>query len=182
MSRNIITSKLSSPFPTPSVQEGGFFVDIRDNQRSVDLSTGEVIDENNIRRTISLNTQSVNQETDPYTSKIIKLIPADIIGVYLGVFNIIKSSSENQGNNRTLQWIVFGLILLITPFYLKKVAGVISTRQIVFSTISFVVWAFSLGGPLDGEDIGGYTIQFLGALFLPIYTLVIPLFYTGNSK
>ncbi len=157
-------------------------MDIRDNQRSVDLSTGEVIDENNIRRTISLNTQSVNQETDPYTSKIIKLIPADIIGVYLGVFNIIKSSSENQGNNRTLQWIVFGLILLITPFYLKKVAGVISTRQIVFSTISFVVWAFSLGGPLDGEDIGGYTIQFLGALFLPIYTLVIPLFYTGNSK
>lgn len=182
MSRNIITSKFPSPLLTSSAQEGGYFIDIRDNQRSVDLSTGEVIDENKIRRTVAVSTPSVEQETDPYTSKIIKLIPADIIGVYLGVFNIIKSSSENQVNNNTLQWIVFGLILIITPFYLKKVAGVIGTRQIAFSTLSFVVWAFSLGGPLDGQDIGGYTIQFLGALFLPIYTLLIPLFYTGNSK
>jgi len=118
------------------------------------------------------------QEEDPYVSKIIKLIPADIISVYLAVFNIIKSSDKNPEANQTLQWIVFGLILVITPFYLKKFAKIDTTRQIIFCTLSFVVWVFSLGGPLDGVLIAGkYTAQFLGAVFLPIYTLAIPLVY-----
>lgn len=129
----------------------------------------------------TLNEEQKSKE-DPYVSKIIKLIPADIISVYLAVFNIIKSSTQNQGNNINLQWIVFILILLITPFYLKKVAKIETLQQIVFCTLSFVVWVFSLGGPLDGVSIGGYTAQFLGAILLPIYTLLIPLIYTTNQK
>lgn len=122
------------------------------------------------------------QKEDPYVSKIIKLIPSDIISVYLAVFNIIKSTNQNAEGNSTLQWIVFFLILLITPFYLKKVAQIKTTKQIIFCTVSFVVWVFSLGGPLDGQNIAGYTAQFLGAVFLPIYTLFIPLFYSQTEQ
>jgi len=118
---------------------------------------------------------------DPYVSKIIKLIPADIISVYLAIFNIIKSNNQNPDGNPTLQWIVFGLMIIITPFYLKKVALINTTKQIVFCTVSFAVWVFSMGGPLDGQIIIGYTAQFLGAVFLPIYTLLIPLLYNQTE-
>ena len=132
----------------------------------------------------AITTLGVKQtpKEDPYVSKIIKLIPADIISVYLAVFNIVKSNNQNADGNSTLQWIVFGLLLAITPFYLKKVAQINTTKQIVFCTISFVVWVFSLGGPLDGVSIGGYTAQFLGAVFLPIYTLLIPLLYNQTES
>jgi len=136
------------------------------------------------RNIISKRTISALAETpkeDPYVSKIIKLIPADIISVYLAVFNIIKSNNQNAEGNPTLQWIVFGLMLLITPFYLKKVAQINTTKQTIFCTVSFVVWVFSLGGPLDGQNIAGYTAQFLGAVFLPIYTLLIPLLYNQTE-
>lgn len=119
----------------------------------------------------------LTSEDDKYISKIIKLVPAEIISVYLAVFNLIESSTQQPAGSKNLQWIVFLLIVAITPFYLKKVAKITSTRQILFCTFSFVVWVLSMGGPLKDELIGGYTMQFLGAIFLPIYTLIIPLVY-----
>jgi hypothetical protein len=82
----------------------------------------------------AITTLGVEQtpKEDPYVSKIIKLIPADIISVYLAVFNIVKSNNQNADGNSTLQWIVFGLLLAITPFYFKKVAQINTTKQIVF--------------------------------------------------
>lgn len=36
---------------------------------------------------------------------------------------------------------------------------------------------YLIGGPMDGKMIVGYTPQFLGAIILPVYTLVIPMVY-----
>jgi len=134
------------------------------------------------KSTISALDAGQTPKEDPYVSKIIKLIPADIISVYLAVFNIVKSNNLNPDGNTTLQWIVFGLVLIITPFYLKKVAQINTTKQIILCTVSFVIWVFSMGGPLDGVSIGGFTAQFLGAILLPIYTLFIPLLYTPTES
>lgn len=53
---------------------------------------------------------------DPYVSKVIKLVPVEIITVYSAVFNIIKSNTQNAEGNATLQWIIFAVIFVITPF------------------------------------------------------------------
>lgn len=124
----------------------------------------------------TLVNQTANQE-DKYISKIIKLIPAEIVSVYLAVFNIADSNRQQPDGNNGLQWTVFLLILFITPFYLKKIAGITGTKQIIFCTLSFVVWVFSMGGPMKDVLIWGNSMQFLGAVFLPIYTLAIPLVY-----
>jgi hypothetical protein len=120
-------------------------------------------------------------KADQYFSEIIKLIPADIISVYLAVFNILKSNRQNPDNNHVLQLIVFGVFILITPFYLKKIAKIISTKQIVYCMIAFILWVFSLGGPVEGQMIAGYSTQFLGAVLLPIYTLFIPFIYNQTE-
>jgi hypothetical protein len=118
---------------------------------------------------------------DPYFSTIIKLIPADIISVYFALFSLIRANKQNPDNNDILQLILFGVFLLITPFYLKKIAKVISMKQIILCTIAFIFWVLSLGGPVEGMIIAGYTTQFIGAILLPIYTLFIPLIYSKTE-
>ena len=82
------------------------------------------------KRTIALmDPIQFTPKEDPYFSKIIKLIPADIISVYFALFNLIKNNNQNPDFNPVLQLIVFGLFLLITPFYLKKLARVISANK-----------------------------------------------------
>jgi hypothetical protein len=134
------------------------------------------------KRTISgLDPGQVAPAEDQYFSRIIKLIPADIISVYFAVFNLIKSNNQNPDFSPILQLIVFGLFLLITPFYLKKLAKIISVKQIIYCTVAFILWVFSLGGPVEGQTIAGYSLQFLGAVFLPVYTLLVPFVYNKTE-
>jgi len=126
---------------------------------------------------LTAQTQDGNTGNDPYLNKLIKLVPTEIIGVYLTVFNLIKAQQGNPENNYQLQWIVFIILALITPFYLKRVAQISSWSQIVLCFLSFCIWVFTIGGPMDGKMIVGFTPQFLGAIILPIYTLVIPMVY-----
>jgi hypothetical protein len=116
-------------------------------------------------------------EPDPWAAKVLKLIPGDIVSVYLAVFTLVQSQGGENDQTRLVQWIIFGVIALIAPFYLRKVANIQSKRQIVLIEISFFIWVLSIGGPLSGLSWGKFTPQFLGAIILPIYTLVIPIFY-----
>lgn len=129
------------------------------------------------KQNMTLSRADDNKE-DPYVNKLLKLIPADVIAVYLTVFNLIKAYQRSDGGtNTTFQWIVFIAILLITPFYLKFIAKIESTLQIIFCMVSFCIWVFSMGGPMDGQEISGYSVQFIASVILPIYTLLIPFIY-----
>jgi hypothetical protein len=138
-----------------------------------------------ITRKAAISVQAASSQEDPYVNKLLKLIPADIIAVYLTVFNLIQAYQRSDGgSNDTFQWIVFGIILVITPFYLRLIAKVESMLQIVFCVISFCIWVFSIGGPATGKELGGYSIQFIASIILPIYTLFIPFVYekaTNNN-
>ena|SRR5687767_7520785 len=119
------------------------------------------------------------EPADNYASQIVKLIPVEIVGVYLGISNLIDGQKITDPS--TIQWLVFFAILIITPFYLKRVAGIHGSRQIIVATISFIIWALSLGGPFESffrdRLSEGLTIKFIGGIILMIYTLVVPIFY-----
>ncbi|MBO9681296.1 MAG: hypothetical protein J7502_01265 [Flavisolibacter sp.] len=136
-----------------------------------------------ITKTAAITVQANTNQEDPYVNKLLKLIPADIIAVYLTVFNLIQAYQRSDGGtNGTFQWIVFAAILVITPFYLRLIAKVESVLQIIFCVISFCIWVFSIGGPGTGKEIGGYSIQFIASILLPIYTLFIPFVYEKATK
>ncbi len=122
------------------------------------------------------------EQPDNYAAQIVKLIPVEVVGVYLGISNLIEGQQiTDAATNQTVQWIVFFTILLITPFYLHRAAGVTDKAQLWISTLSFIVWALSLGGPFalffDDKLAGGLTIKFLGAILIMVYSLVVPIFY-----
>lgn len=114
---------------------------------------------------------------DDYKSKLIKLIPTEIVATYIFIDGIIKSSGINDGASTLIQWSVFGLLFFINPAYLYKVSGVNHRQQLLVSTIGFGVWVFALGGPfltlLTTEERP--IVYLLGSIVLALYTLIIPI-------
>ena len=119
---------------------------------------------------------------DPWYSTIVKLIPGEIISVYFALFNMVRINKEQPAKNDLLQLIIFGIFLIICPLYLRKIAKIKSIKQIIYCSIAFIIWVLSFGGPVEGLQTGGYSVQFLGSLILPLYTLVAPLVYHKTEK
>ncbi len=111
-------------------------------------------------------------QADNYLDRVVKYVPADVIAVYLAVDNILKNAGDVD-NLETYLWVVFAVLLILTPIYLWRVAQVRKRLQIAISTASFAVWVFALGGPFT--YLGWYEpIQ--GAILLPLFTFGVSIF------
>jgi hypothetical protein len=71
---------------------------------------------------------------------------------------------------------VFVLLLIANILY-KKQAGVKDWRQLLISSISYVLWVLSVGGPVPGFHIGKQDAVILSSILVPVYTLFVPLIY-----
>jgi hypothetical protein len=107
--------------------------------------------------------------TDEYVDRIIKLIPGEVVALYITLAGILAASSQNSG---ILFWLIFVICLAGTPLYLKKISKVNNHVQIAVSTVAFIVWVFALGGPF--ATMAWYQ-PIYGALLLPIFTFFIPM-------
>ncbi|MEO5563049.1 MAG: hypothetical protein ABIR18_06425 [Chitinophagaceae bacterium] len=115
---------------------------------------------------------------DNYAAQIVKLIPAEIVGVYLGLQNLVSSLVEPT--RYVTQFIFFIIILAITPFYLKTVGGITDKRQRMIAIISYCIWSISLGGPFAyilTKYNSPISAQIIGGALIMIYTLVVPILY-----
>jgi hypothetical protein len=100
-----------------------------------------------------------------YLQKLVKLIPGEIIALYLAIASFVPKEV-------VAQFIVAGLALVLTPIYLVNVGKVKNTLQVALSTISFAVWVFVTGGPFAGMP--WYQAWIPGAV-LAAYTLIVPI-------
>jgi hypothetical protein len=126
------------------------------------------------------NDQSEAQ--DNYTAQIVKLIPAEIVGVYLGLQNLVDSLAEPT--RYITQLVFFIIILAIAPLYLKKVGGITDNRQRIIAVISYCIWSISLGGPfayLLTKFNSPISAQIIGGALIMIYTLVVPILYKKSD-
>jgi hypothetical protein len=117
-------------------------------------------------------------EVDDYKTRLLKLIPTEIIAAYVAIDSVLKGNIVAlQAANiyEKLSWIVFGLLFILTPIYLKAITKVNPAAQIIFSTIAFGVWVLTLGGPFI--FVLGNLTYILGSIILVFYTLIIPFVY-----
>jgi len=109
-------------------------------------------------------------EADKYVDRLVKYVPPDVIAVFLAVEGAINTAGA--ANYQVFAWVVFGIILVATPFYLAKVGGVTKPAQIVIATVAFAVWAFAYSGP-------PFSLLNIAPLYstvvLALYTFLIPL-------
>jgi hypothetical protein len=127
--------------------------------------------------------------TQPYSDKLVKLIPSEIIGAYMVLSNIlgytagmqasVKPSAVTESDLKpVLLQIVFFVLLILTPVYLKKISRVNNISQLMVTTISFVIWVYTLGGPFI---VWGIYYSIIGSVVLVLWSVIIPLFVIPTS-
>lgn len=114
------------------------------------------------------------EQQNSFLQVLLKLIPSEIIAVYLFVQDIVP--------RLLVPHLVAALVLVgLTPVYLRWAAQVRSKTHLVISTLSVVVWIYAMGsGPLRFVNAPYYE-PWHGAVLLAIWTLVPPMFLTGSK-
>lgn len=111
---------------------------------------------------------------DTYFDKVVKYIPADIVGAWVAVTGLITGAQNVPST--TLLWIVFVVGVVLTAawtwFQTNQQNQPTAVTQILISTLAFVVWVFALGGPF--ATLGFYRPLY-GSLLLILSTLVVGL-------
>jgi len=112
-------------------------------------------------------------EIDTYFDKVVKYIPADIVGAWVAVTGLVSSARDVP--RQTILWVAFGIGLILTAWWTLKQAAApgrpAPVTQVIISTGAFAVWVFALGGPF--QFVPGREVY--GSLLLILYTLVVAL-------
>ena len=110
---------------------------------------------------------------DTYFDKVVKYIPADIVGAWVAVTGLVTGTSGAP--RQTILWVAFVVGLILTAWWTLRQAAAPGRRpaatQAIVSTGAFAVWVYALGGPF--EHVPGQKLY--GSLLLILYTLVAAL-------
>lgn len=122
------------------------------------------------------NTSGATTSVDTYFDRIIKYIPADIVGAWVAVTGLIKSGGEDIPAN-TLLWVGFLIGIVLTALWTLKQTSVprnnsAAITQTAVATVSFIIWVFALGGPFANME---FYQPIYGSLVLIFYNLAIGL-------
>jgi hypothetical protein len=123
-------------------------------------------------------------ETQPYSDKLVKFIPTEIVGAYMMLAGFLgfgpgASALPAEKVDDALIQVVFFFLLALVPAYLWVVSGVRHVVQIIVATLSFVVWVYSLGGPFE---LWGFHNPVVASVILVLWTLVPPLFISATPQ
>ncbi len=115
--------------------------------------------------------------TDDYMSQVLKHIPTEIVMAYVAIDGVLRTTyrigvPHEREMLLKLLWIVAAALTVITPFWLWRVMRVKRFEQLFISTLSVPVWLFALGGPFAFQS---WYKPALGAVVLPLYTLIVPI-------
>jgi len=108
------------------------------------------------------------QAPDSYADRLLKYIPAEVIGAYIAADAMLRSPAQPS---LVLYWLVFGLGMILTPLYLWRIQKIQTLLQLTISTAAFAVWVFTLGGPFK-LSFDWYNPLY-GAILLPFFTLIV---------
>jgi len=125
--------------------------------------------------------RSIKQDQD-YKSKLLKLIPTEIIAAYMVIHGIFQGQVIQVGEKdltHVVGWSVFVALLVLTPLYLVKIHAVKSKAQVILTTLSFPVWVYTIGGPF--KMAGWYQPQ-IASCILVVWTLIIPLVIVSEKR
>jgi uncharacterized membrane-anchored protein len=112
------------------------------------------------------------QVKDDFRDKLIKLIPAEIVAAYLALQAHLMQFGD------AVIWSVIGILFLLTFFYLRRFGKVKNWWQLIFSSLSFLVWVYSIA---PQAILGKLYNPQLATIVLVLWTLLIPFFF-GRTK
>jgi hypothetical protein len=125
--------------------------------------------------TIAYQAKGLGRGVDTYFDRVVKYIPADVVGAWVFVTAAISGAPEDVPKGALL-WIAFVCGIVLTALWTLKQTSSPEFRpavtQTTIATTAFGVWVFALGGPF--VTLGFYR-PIYGSLLLALYTLVVAL-------
>jgi hypothetical protein len=120
--------------------------------------------------------RTIRREDNRFLTALLKLIPSEVVAVYLFVLGILPPRPVPH-------LVVAGVLVVLTPLYLRFSMGVRSADQLAISCISMLIWIYALGqGPVRFLQPPWYE-PWYGSVALAIWTLIPPMFlYRGNGN
>jgi hypothetical protein len=121
--------------------------------------------------------------SDDYLSRLLKLLPAPVVALYLFGSNIIPTTST-LGTTSLIVWsiICLGLVVLVTATFTKPSPTETETKQgpdwkhVAIAAVSFIIYLYALGGPFAPFHL---VIGFIASLLVAGWTFIVPYFYQG---
>ena len=123
--------------------------------------------------------QGMLADFQSYLDRLIKMIPAEVIGLYLVGKGIIPA-------DQTIPLLIWILICLIAVVAVRiygtndpNAVHHIDWPHVAISAVAFLIWVYTIGG------IGGLFVDFsqkypyVGSLMVLVWTFFVPLFYRG---
>lgn len=136
------------------------------------------------RRIVEAELQRSGQTSnvDNYLEKITKLIPSEILGVWITIKTMVEGN-ESIPENRIL-WGIFIFCLILTFAYIRLLPRELekkpTVKQGIISVGAFMVWAIAIGGK-PFISISWYH-PIYGSILMVLYTVVIPLIPLEKRK
>ncbi len=84
-------------------------------------------------------------DVDGYADKLVKLIPAEVISLYLSMSLILTNSKDTV--HISVPAIVYGFCAFATWFYMRFTLKVTDWRQLLVTVLAFLVWGFAFSEP-----------------------------------
>ena len=110
---------------------------------------------------------------DGYRDRLVKLIPAEIVAAYLA----LQPSLVDLGDAVIV--VVIAALFVLTFFYLRQLGGVKNLFQLGFSSISFLIWVYSIAPEPILKVL--YNPP-LASVVLVMWTLLVPFFFKGGDS
>lgn len=107
------------------------------------------------------------REDNNFRDRLLKNIPSEVLGVYLAACGVVTD------NSNWILWVIFVLCLIATPLWMYFAQAVRSKLQITLATLSFVIWAITLGAPFT--DLWAEITLLGSALIVVCSGLIFPL-------
>ena len=112
-----------------------------------------------------------------YMERLVKLIPAEVVGLYLVGQGIIPPAEKVA----IVVWsiVCLALVILVRAKVTGDRANNLSPQWIAVgvSAISFVIWVYTMPGPFQVYHVA---IPYLGSLAVLVWTFIVPFLYQGS--
>ncbi len=138
----------------------------------------------------SLNEASGTQDSDEWSTRIAKLIPAEALGLYGSAVALVPDTPYRA----TALWVIVAVCLGLTALIryratLDPRTGRPQLAAIAIALISFLIWLTALGGAssaaadptLVSPIVLPDGLGFAGSLAALLWGTIVPYFYTGDA-
>lgn len=114
---------------------------------------------------------------DFYLDRLMKMIPAECVGLYLVGSGIIPAGKFAGLTSWALLCLIGVVVLRIYGTADRPAALKPDWVHVAISAIAFVIWVYTLGGPFVA--LPGVYVPFVGSLLVLAWTFFVPIFYKG---